>query len=156
MKKIFSFALALVLMFTTCISAFAIDLNSSNPMGSTTVRVDGTTAGAKYTVTIPAEVEIPWGQEERAIGFSVYSQLQTGEHVKVTVTTDGVMKNADNTATLNYSLKSGTTEFTTTESVILSSNPEKSSVVVVIPENNWDYATIDKYAGTLTFEAEIV
>ncbi len=156
MKKVFSFALALVLLFTMCISVFAIDLTAGTSAGSTTVLVDGTARGATYTVTIPAEAQIAWGQEEKSVDYSVFSQLETGKHVKVTVTADGVMKNDNGTATLNYSLKSGTTEFITTESVILSSNPEKSNVVVVISENNWNYATIDKYTGTLTFEAEIV
>lgn len=158
MKKVLSLALAIALMFTVCVPVFAATLDAATPMGSTPVRVDGSTIGASYTVTIPATATITWGQTEKAIEYSVYSQLATGKGVKVTVTadSDGKMKNAANTAFLEYSLKAGTTEYTTTQSVILPENAEKTSVVVQIPTANWDKASIDNYTGTLTFNAELV
>ncbi len=158
MKKVLSLALAFVLMFTVCVPVFAATLDASTPMGSTPVRVDGSTVGASYTVTIPATATITWGQTEKEVEYSVYSQLATGKFVKVTVEADadGKMKNAENTASLEYSLKAGTTEYTTTQSVILEANAEKSSVVVLIPTANWNKTSIDKYTGTLTFEAELI
>ena len=151
MKKLLSLALAIVLMFTICVPVFA------EYVGSTPVRVDGSTVGASFTVTIPATATITWGQTEKAVEYSIYSQLATGKGVKVTVNadTDGKMKNAANTAFLEYSLKNGTTQYTTTKSVILPENAEKSSVVVQIPTANWDNASIDNYIGTLTFSAEL-
>lgn len=151
MKKVLSLALVFVLMFTVCVPVFAASV------GSTPVRVDGSTVGASFTVKIPATTTITWGQTEKAVEYSVYSQLATGKGVKVTVNADadGKMKNAANTAFLEYSLKDGTTEYTTTKSVILSENAEKSSVVVQIPTANWDKASIDNYVGTLTFSAEL-
>ena len=144
-------------MFTICIPVFAGTLDATTSTGSTPVRVDGSTVGASFTVTIPATATITWGQTEKSVEYSVYSQLATGKGVKVTVNADadGKMKNAANTAFLEYSLKSGTTEYTTTKSVILSENAEKSSVVVQIPTANWDKASIDNYVGTLTFSAEL-
>ena len=155
MKKILSLALAFVLMFTICVPVFA--LNMENPVGSTSVRVNGSTVGASYTVTIPATATISWGQTEKEIEYSIYSQLSLGEAVKVTVTqdADGKMKNAENTAFLEYSLKEGTTEYTARDSVILPENAEKTSVVVQIPTENWEKASIDNYVGTLTFLAEL-
>ena len=157
MKKVLSLALAFVLMFTICVPVFAVTLNSATPMGSTPVRVDGSTVGASFTVTIPATATIIWGQTEKAVEYSVYSQLATGKGVKVTVTADadGKMKNAENTAFLEYSLKAETTEYTTTKPVILPENAETSNVVVQIPTANWDKASIDNYVGTLTFSAEL-
>lgn len=157
MKKVLSLVLAFVLMFTICIPVFAGTLDATTSTGSTPVRVDGSTVGASFTVTIPATATITWGQTEKSVEYSVYSQLATGKGVKVTVNADadGKMKNAANTAFLEYSLKSGTTEYTTTKSVILSENAEKSSVVVQIPTANWDKASIDNYVGTLTFSAEL-
>ncbi len=151
MKKVLSLVIALVLMFTICVPVFAASV------GSTPVRVDGTIVGASFTVTIPATATITWGQTEKAIEYSVYSQLETGKGIKVTVDADvdGKMKNAANTAFLGYSLKDGTTEYTTTQSVISSANPEKSNVVVQIPTTNWNKASIDNYVGTLTFSAEL-
>ena len=156
MKKLISLALALVLMFTICVPVFAATLNAATPMGSTPVRVDGSTVGASYTVTIPATATITWGQTEKEVEYSVYSQLATGKGVQVTVNADadGKMKNAANTAFLEYSLKNGTTEYTTTKSVILPENAETSKVVVEIPTSNWDKASIDNYVCTLTFRAE--
>lgn len=157
MKKLLSLALVFVLMFTICVPVFAGTLDATTSTGSTPVRVDGSTVGASFTVTIPATATITWGQTEKSVEYSVYSQLATGKGVKVTVNADadGKMKNAANTAFLEYSLKSGTTEYTTTKSVILSENAEKSSVVVQIPTANWDKASIDNYVGTLTFSAEL-
>lgn len=157
MKKVLSLALALVLMFTICIPVFAATLDAATPMGSTPVRVDGSTVGASFTVTIPANATITWGKTEKAVEYSVYSQLATGKGVKVTVTADadGKMKNAENTAFLEYSLKAETTEYTTTKPVILPENAETSNVVVQIPTANWDKASIDNYVGTLTFSAEL-
>ena len=151
MKKVLSLVLAFVLMFTICVPVFAVNV------GSTPVRVDGSTVGASFTVTIPATVTIPWEQTEKPIEYSIYSQLATGKGVKVTVNadTDGKMKNAANTAFLEYSLKSGTNQYTTTKPVILPENAEKSSVVVQILTANWDKASIDNYIGTLTFSAEL-
>lgn len=152
MKKVLSFALVFVLMFIIFVPAVA-----ATPVGSTPVRVDGSTVGASYIVTIPATATITWGQTEKAIEYSVYSQLATGKGVKVTVDadSDGKMKNAANTAFLEYSLKADTTEYTTRNSVILPENAETSSVVVQIPTANWDKASIDNYVGTLTFNAEL-
>lgn len=157
MKKVLSLALAFVLMFTICVPVFAATLDAATPMGSTPVRVDGSTVGASFTVTIPATATITWGQTEKAVEYSVYSQLATGKGVKVTVTADadGKMKNAENTAFLEYSLKAETTEYTTTKPVILPENAETSNVVVQIPTANWDKASIDNYVGTLTFSAEL-
>lgn len=158
MRKVLSLALAIALMFTVCVPVFAGTLDAVTPMGSTPVRVDGSTVGASYTVTIPATATITWGQTEKAVEYSVYSQLPTGKFVKTSVSADvdGKMKNAANTAFLEYGLKAGTTEYTTTKSVILAENAEKTSVVVEIPTANWDKASIDNYTGTLTFKAELV
>lgn len=158
MKKVLSLALALVMMFAVCIPAFAIDLDAGTPAGNTQVLVDGISdmGEGSYTVTIPAEVKIPWGKTTADVGYSVFCQLQTGKLVKVTVSSadGGVMKNPAKTATLKYSLSD--TTYTTTESVILEASPETSIVKVNIPTANWEKASIDNYSGTLTFTAELV
>ncbi len=159
MKKVLSLALALVMMFAVCIPAFANTQYDNGIAGSTTkVTVDGIKdmGEGSYTVTIPAEVPIYWGEETTDVNYSIYCQLQTGKLVKVTASSadDGVMKNAAQTATLKYSLSE--TSYTTTKSVIFASNPEKSTVKVNILKANWDGASIDNYIGTLTFTAELV
>ncbi len=157
MKKVLSLALALVMMFAVCIPAFATDLNAGAPAGNTQVLVDGIgdMGEGSYTVTIPAEVKIPWGKTSADVEYSIYCQLQTGKLVKVTASSadGGVMKNPAKTATLNYSLSD--TTYTTTNSVILATNPENATVKVLISQNNWDGASIDNYSGTLTFTAEL-
>ncbi len=158
MKRIISLALALVMMFAVCIPAFASDLNAGTPAGNTQVLVDGIDdmGEGSYTVTIPALVKIPWGNETADVEYSVYCQLQTGKLIKVTASSanGGIMSNSAKTASLKYSL-SGTT-YTTANSVILESAPEKATVKVLIPNANWQKASIDNYSGTLTFTAELV
>ena len=73
MKKVLSLVLAFVLMFTICIPVFA------EYVGSTPVRVDGSTVGASYTVTIPAKVDICWGATYTNIPFTVECHLETGK-----------------------------------------------------------------------------
>ncbi len=158
MKKIISLALALVMIFAVCIPAFAIDLVAGTPAGNTQVLVDGIAdmGEGSYTVTIPAQVQIPWGNTVSDVAYSIYCQLQTGKLVKVTASSadGGVMKNASQTATLNYTLSD--TTYTTTSSVVLPTSPETSEVKVNIPTATWDGASIDNYSGTLTFTAELV
>lgn len=158
MKKVLSLALALVMICAVCIPAFAVDLNAGTPAGNTQVLVDGLKdmGEGSYTVTIPAEIQIPWGNETADVDYSIYCQLQTGKFVKVTASSadGGIMKNATQTATLKYSLSD--TTYTTTSSVIPASAPEEATVKVLIPKTNWDGASIDKYSGTLTFTAELV
>ena len=156
MKKVLSLALALVMMFAVCIPAFANTKYEDGTAGSTTkVLVDGVKdkGEGSYTVTIPAEVKIPWGNEFADVEYSVFCQLQTGKLVKVTVSSadGGVMKNPAKTATLKYDLSD--TTYTTTKSVILASAPEKTKVKVLIAEDDWSNASIDNYRGTLTFTA---
>lgn len=160
MKKILSLALAFVMIFAVCVPAFA---NVSNGSGgnNTTVLVDGTNGGTyngDYTVSIPAEVYIPWEQVDSDVEYAIWSQLATGKkvHVMVASADNGIMSNDADTATLNYSLVDGTTEYTTTKSVILESAPETSKVVVNIPTSVWKSTSIDKYSGTLTFTAELI
>ncbi|MBO5334061.1 MAG: hypothetical protein J6B37_08130 [Clostridia bacterium] len=158
MKKLISLALALVMMFAVCVPVFAAELNSGTPAGNTTVLVDGAAdmGEGTFTVSIPATVSIPWGKTITDVEYSVWSQLQTGKLIKVSVrsTDQGVMSNAAKTATLNYTLSD--TTYTTTKSVILATNPETSAVKVNIPTANWNGASIDQYSGTLTFTAELV
>ncbi len=158
MKKVISLALALVMIFAVCIPVFAIDLGAGTPAGNTQVLVDGINdmGEGSYTVTIPAQVSIPWGNTVSDVEYSIYCQLQTGKRVKVTATSadGGVMENASQTATLNYTLSD--TTYTTTKSVVLVNAPETSNVKVNIPTANWDGASIDNYSGTLTFTAELI
>lgn len=158
MKKILSLALALVMMLAVCVPAFAIELSSGTPAGSTQVLVDGIAdlGDGTFTVSIPAIIDIPWGKNVSNVSYSIWSQLQTGKRIKVSVASadNGIMSNAERTATLNYTLSD--TTYTTTESVILASDPEESAVKVNISTPNWNGASIDKYSGTLTFTAELV
>lgn len=158
MKKVLSLALALVMMFAICIPAFAaVEYENNGGTGSTTkVVLLGATATATYTVTIPATVDIYWEDASTDINYSIFSQMETGTYVKVTVESadNGVMKNQAGTATLAYSLAD--TTYTTTKSVIDASNPETASVKVNIPSENWKKASIDNYSGTLTFHAELI
>lgn len=159
MKKVLSLALALVMMFAVCIPAFANTQYDNGTAGTTTkVVVDGIKdkGEGSFTVTIPAEVEIPWGKEYTDVGYSIFCQLQTGKFVKILVSSADAftMKNQAQTATLKYSLSD--TTYTTTESVILATNAEEAVVKVNIPTANWNGASIDNYSGTLTFTAELV
>lgn len=159
MKKVLSLALALVMMFAVCIPAFASTQYEDGTAGSTTtVLVDGKKdkGEGSFTIVIPAEVKIPWGNEYADVKYSVFCQLQTGKLISVTVSSadNFTMKNQAKTATLKYKLSD--TTYTTTKSVILANDAEEAVAKVNIPTANWNAASIDNYSGTLTFTAELV
>ena len=159
MKKLLSLALAFVMICAVCVPACANTQYADGTAGNyTDVIVDGIKdmGEGTYTVTIPAEVQIPWGNEISDVEYSIFCQLQTGKHVKVTAFSadNGTMTNIAQTATLKYSLSD--TTYTTTKSVVLASNPEETVVKVHISETNWNGASIDQYSGRLTFTAELV
>lgn len=159
MKKIISIALALVMMMAICVPAFA----ETAVLGENTVNVETTFVEAddtSYTVTIPATVSVVWNDTTTAydVGYTVTSQLLVGASLKVAVnydldtddTNNGVMTNADTTATLKYTLTGeGETTFAEVNDASKASNVGGTDATITVA--GFDAAPVATYTGTITY-----
>lgn len=155
MKKILAMALALVMMMTICVPAFAATLNASSNSGSATVLVDGITdkGDGTYSVEIPASVDLTWGDTTKAGEYKITSQVQTAKRVKVTLAKDKDLTNTgDATETIEFAVADATTGVANAAVV----NNEAHAFNLTIDAGEWTAASIAVYEGTITFEAELV
>lgn len=159
MKKIFAVALAVVMMFAVCVPAFAATITNETAeqagqghVYTDTSKIDG--AGS-YTVSIPAEMPIEWGElESDAYEYSVVSNLRSGYSIKVDVSQNNeVMSTADG-QTLAYTLKGDLTA--QTESPIVAEGEFVKSVKVAVDADDWAAAPIDMYEDNATFTVTVV
>lgn len=164
MKKIISIALALVMMMAVAVPAFA----ATAVLGENKVNVETTfdaTTDASYTVTIPATISAKWGKETTVYdaSYSVKSQLLVGASVTVGVaydadtddTNNGVMKNAETTATLKYTLTgAGKTTFTGVNDGAKASDMGGTDATITVA--GFDAAPVGVYTGTITYTVEYV
>ena len=163
MKKVLSFAMALVMMMAVMVPAFAVELNA-NPdeadviINTSTLKdTDGDGVGDKdaeeYTVTIPADTTIPWGTEETNVSYTVESHLKRDGRVKVTVAGAGVMKTTDGAYEIAYALVGEGAAFNSTVPTIYPATTK--NVTVAISADDWNSAVVEEYKDILTYTAEI-
>lgn len=159
MKKIISIVLALVMMMAITVPAFA----ETAVLGDNTVQVETTfdeSADTSYTVTIPATVSVVWDDTTTAydVGYTVTSQLLVGASLKVAVnydldtddTNNGVMTNADTTATLKYTLKGeGETTFAEVNNAAKASDANGTDATITV--DGFADAPVATYTGTITY-----
>lgn len=164
MKKILSFAMALVMMMAVMVPAFAVELNA-NPE-SADVLIDtstlkdtdgdgvGDTEAEEYTVTIPADTTIPWGTEETDVSYTVESHLKRDGRVKVSVAGAGVMKTVDGAYEIPYTLVGDGVGFNSEAPTIYPAATK--AVSVNVSADAWNSAVVEEYSDVLTYTAEIV
>ncbi len=155
MKKIISVVLALVMMMAVMVPAFAENIVSPDTTGNAIVLVDGVTdkGEGSYTVSIPASVDFKWNDAETTGAYTITSQVQTNKRVQVTVTkTKDLTNENDATETIAFSVADATSK--ATSAVV---NAEAHAFKLTIDDTTrWTTASIAKYEGTITFEAELV
>ena len=163
MKKILSIAMALVMMMAVMVPAFAA---TPAVLGENKVNVETTydaTTDASYTVQIPATISVVWGDETTVYdaSYSVTSQLLVGASVNVDVaydadtddTNNGVMTNADTTATLKYTLTgAGETTFTGVNDGAKASDMGGTDASITV--TGFADAPVGAYTGTITYAVE--
>ncbi len=154
MKKILALAMALVMMMAVAVPAFAEELNSNVNTGDTTVIVDGTNGGelkdGNYTVTIPATVNLTWGNDG-ADEYSVTSQLVTGKRVKVELAKSVDLTNAAG-KTIAFTATDATDGLSASEVV----NDEVHAFDITVASTAWTAVPFDVYEGQISFTASVV
>ena len=154
MKKLISLALALVLIFTICVPVFAATLNAATPMGSTPVRVDGSTVGASYTVTIPAEFPINWDETDATeVPYKVNTEMNAISSIKVKVSSDGTgtLTNSVNNTDVLYNETANFDVETTFRGMVTDGKQDPAPTVTV---SGWDDVPVGEYRTTLTYTVE--
>ena len=160
MKKIISIVLALVMMMAVMVPAFAA---TPAVLGENKVNVETTfdeATDASYTVEIPATISVKWDDETTVYdaSYSVKSQLLVGASVTVGVaydadtddTNNGVMTNAETTATLKYTLTgAGETTFTGVNDGAKASNMGGTDASITVA--GFADAPVGTYTGTITY-----
>lgn len=158
MKKIIAMVLTLVMMFAICVPSFAATLDKDNQTGTVDINTLTTDEAGKdaekYSITIPASNEIPWGKEANTITYSVDAHLLYNHKLNVEVTNDGTntmkFKPVEGKEfTLAYSLADASAQFgpvTTAE----------ANFTVNVAADAWNTAVVGQYADTLTFTTSLV
>lgn len=163
MKKTMSILLALTMLFALCIPAFAAPevseiIAPAPKSGSTVVQTDLSflpSADGYFTVTIPADAQIPWGQTTAIdLHYSVESHLTRDKRLSVTVDASGAMKTTDGVYSLPYQLNGGAaTGFTATTANIFPAQDCKLDLTVA--QEDWDKAVVETFKDTLTFNVTV-
>ncbi len=153
MKKIIAIAMALVMMMAIAVPAFAANpLTATANQGDTTVIVDGTGVqnGGEYTVTIPATVNLTWGNDG-ADEYVVNSQLLTGKRVKVTLAKSVDLTSATGEV-IPFLATDATTGITADEVVV----DEVHGFDITVVAADWTKVPYDVYEGQISFTSEVV
>ncbi len=154
MKKIIAIVMVLVMMMAIAVPAFAEKkLDSATQAGDTTVIVDGTTTqgDGTYSVSIPAEINLTWGDTTAKDEYTITSQLATGKRVQVTLEKSKDLTNADG-ETIAFTATDATDGKTADEVV----TDEVHEFNLAIDENAWKAVSIAAYSGTISFTAGLV
>ena len=109
-----------------------------------------------FEVTIPAEIDVPWGETEAVdVSYNVTSSLDTGSKIGVSVARSASVANdtLTNAATSTYALpytsqNFTSTEFTGTNEGVLPA--QKPSLTI----SGWTDAPIAEYSTTLTYTVD--
>ena len=164
MKKVLSVVLALCLTLLMCVPAFAADITLTQDTADSatvTVQTSDWEDAARFTVTIPATVTIPWGGTSAENGgdtftWSYESQLLNGQHLEMwldksagALTAQGSVFSLD--YTLGGSVPVETAKFCTAGPVASGSQTTSISIAA----SQWAAAAFAAYSDTLTFTVEV-
>ena len=145
MKKIFTLILAIALMASLSVTAFAANTTGGDADITTSI-------APTYTVTIPADVNVAFNATETAFGAIEVeaSQIHPDKCIKVAIVTDKELNNAiDNTKVIPYAIKdSEGAEFT---SATYLTEGDKTELSIHITADDWNAAYAGDYSDTVTF-----
>lgn len=157
MKKIVSILLAVMMIAAIAVPSFAATITEKSDPKTAEVQVMTKTTDKdnndpeNYTVTIPAEIAVPWGEKTAwNAHYTVNSQLKLGAKLKVSAAAEneGKMTNAATDKFLTFTVAGGDV----TEYPELNKNVESSTTVTIADFN----APIAEYVGHMTYTVEHV
>ena len=160
MKKLFAMLLAIAMMLSLSVTAFAAEIGpeANASQGSTEVsfNVDPT-----YTVTIPATVELQKIEDNGTVTYeNDYTltaeagvRLKKGEYIEVTIASDYVMQTPQG-ATLDYTIIAENAAVANNGVVAeFATDKAEQTATIHIAANDPDYA--GEYKDTVTFTVAV-
>lgn len=157
MKKIVSILLAVMMIAAIAVPSFAATITKESDPKTADVQVKTKTTDKEnndpenYTVTIPAEIAVRWGETEaKAAHYTVNSQLKLGAKLKVSAAAEneGKMTNAATDKFLTFTVAGGDV----TEYPELNKNVESATTVTIADFN----APIAEYVSHMLYTVEYV
>jgi uncharacterized protein YxeA len=157
MKKIVSILLAVMMIAAIAVPSFAATITEKSDPKTAEVQVMTKTTDKdnndpeNYTVTIPAEIAVPWGEKTAwNAHYTVNSQLKLGAKLKVSAAAEneGKMTNAATDKFLTFTVAGGDV----TEYPELNKNVESATTVTIADFN----APIAEYVGHMLYTVEYV
>ncbi len=145
MKKVFAVILAVALMATMSVTAFAANTTGGDADITTSI-------APTYTVTIPADVSVQFNATETDFGAIevTASQIHPNKCIKVALSSDGKLENGtDNTKVLPYAIKDADGN-AFTEATYLNEG-DKTELSIHITADDWNAAYAGEYSDTVTF-----
>lgn len=151
MKKVLAVALAVAMMLSVSVMAFAANpiTNDSEQNETINVVTSASAANDEYTVSVPASVTIPWNNDGPSNGtadYKVTCNLVEGSKVTVSAAADngGEMTSTDTEDTLTFTVTGGdAAEFTGMQ------NDKNTAVVATI--TSFAGVAVGAYTGTMTY-----
>lgn len=145
MKKLFALILAVMMVTTLSITAFATNTTGGNADITTSIQ-------PTYTVDIPADINVNFNATKTAFGkISVSAaQIHPNKCISVSVTFDGKLKNSlDATKVIPYNIKDGNgVDFTSAKYL---AKGDQTELYIHITQDDWNAAYAGEYSDTVTF-----
>ena len=152
MKKLASFALAFALCTACAVPAFAEGTTSgtANPTsGKTTIT---TSIKPTYTVVIPSTTNITFDHADTDLNGTLHlsaAQLDPNYKVTISATANELVNQADDTKTIQFTLREGGNSFTSTA---FTDTTKKVQLSAHIDQKAWNAAPAGNYEGSVTFK----
>ena len=145
MKKVLTFALAIMLVMSLSFTVFAANTTGGNADITTSI-------APTYTVTIPADVTVQFNATETAFGTIevIASQIHPDKCIKVALASDGKLENSiDVTKVIPYTIKDSTGAAFNFATYL--TEGDKTELSIHITEGDWNAAYAGDYSDTVTF-----
>lgn len=156
MKKIFAFASTIGMTMLMSAGVFATTIDQDPSTDKTADVMVQTSIAPTYTVTIPANVTVPFNAETTTFGKIIVdaAQLEPDKCIKVALTTDGELNNTKDTSKIiPYVIQSEGSAFT---SATYLAAGEQTALSIHITKDDWNKAYAGTYTDTVTFEVSYI
>lgn len=176
MKKYLSLVLAVVMLFTVCIPAFAAEIKmgetelnngSAEKSGTSDVFTKTTDEKGKnpasYTVIIPADTLIQWGDPYTEFKYSIKSQLEIGQCLNISVigeNNEDKLLSSETSDSIPYQLSYNNEGGTVNDALSYKSAQEivdlERKFFIRVTDASWDSVPLAVYKDSLTFQIDVI
>ena len=166
MKRIITLVVAMLMLVSMALPAFAVTLDGTTTAGTQDVITTDTKAngesGVYWEVTYDAQTTLPWetlvNDDAALVEYSAETHLRYNEQLKVTVAPSATSKMVHVDASqyaLTYSLKAANGADAVESTVLGCVDAKTGSFRVDIPLSEWNSAPAGEYKDVLTFTAKV-